>query len=72
FSLSLVELSRELDKVRTENSELKGMAEELDGLKHRHQTALEMLGEKTEQVAELQQDIDEIKAAYKQQLQSLL
>ncbi|KAJ1773126.1 hypothetical protein IW140_001094 [Coemansia sp. RSA 1813] len=72
FSQSLVELSRELDKARTENSELKGTAKELDELKHRHKTALEMLGEKTEQVVELQQDIGEMKEAYKQQLQSLL
>ncbi|KAJ2554800.1 hypothetical protein EV175_002472 [Coemansia sp. RSA 1933] len=72
FSQSLVELSRDLDKARTENAELRATTKELDELKRRHKTALEMLGEKTEQVAELQQDIDEMKEAYKQQLQSLL
>ncbi|KAJ2614590.1 hypothetical protein EV177_001990 [Coemansia sp. RSA 1804] len=72
FSESLVELSQELEAARTENSQLKGSARELDELKRRHKTALEMLGEKTEQVMELQHDISEMREAYKQQLQSLL
>ncbi|KAJ2761039.1 hypothetical protein H4S06_001415 [Coemansia sp. BCRC 34490] len=72
FSESLVELSQELEAARTENSQLKGSARELDELKRRHKTALEMLGEKTEQVVELQHDISEMREAYKQQLQSLL
>ncbi|KAJ2659906.1 hypothetical protein IWW48_003201 [Coemansia sp. RSA 1200] len=72
FSESLVGLSQELEAARIENSQLKGSARELDELKRRHKTALEMLGEKTEQVMELQHDISEMREAYKQQLQSLL
>nr|KAJ3422261.1 hypothetical protein HK105_000470 [Polyrhizophydium stewartii] len=37
-----------------------------------HNTALEMLGEKTERVLELEADIDDMKAAFKAQIESLL
>ncbi|KAI9502933.1 TATA element modulatory factor 1 TATA binding-domain-containing protein [Coemansia spiralis] len=72
FSRNLVELSLELEKARTDGTQLQGAAKELEELKRRHETALEMLGEKTEQVMELQADISEIKEAYKEQIQSLL
>ncbi|KAJ2439070.1 hypothetical protein GGI03_008879, partial [Coemansia sp. RSA 2337] len=61
-----------LDKLRSGSAQHTDLASELQELQRRHETALEMLGEKTEQVAELQADIVEIKSAYRQQLQSLL
>ncbi|KAJ2866965.1 hypothetical protein GGH94_001132 [Coemansia aciculifera] len=72
YSASLVEMSLELDKLRSGSAQHSDLAAELQELQRRHETALEMLGEKTEQVAELQADIVEIKSAYRQQLQSLL
>ncbi|KAJ2807761.1 hypothetical protein H4S07_003529, partial [Coemansia furcata] len=72
YSSSLVEMSLELDKLRTGSAQHTDLAAELQELQRRHETALVMLGEKTEQVAELQADIAEIKNAYRQQLQSLL
>ncbi|KAJ2064215.1 hypothetical protein GGI17_001100 [Coemansia sp. S146] len=72
YSTSLVEMSLELDKLRSGSAQHSDLAAELQELQRRHETALEMLGEKTEQVAELQADIVEIKSAYRQQLQSLL
>ncbi|KAJ2443626.1 hypothetical protein GGF42_006566 [Coemansia sp. RSA 2424] len=72
YSSSLVEMSLELDKLRSGSAQHTDLAAELQELQRRHETALEMLGEKTEQVAELQADIAEIKSAYRQQLQSLL
>ncbi|KAJ2249264.1 hypothetical protein GGI13_004351 [Coemansia sp. RSA 455] len=72
YSTSLVEMSLELDKLRSGSAQHTDIASELQELQRRHETALEMLGEKTEQVAELQADIVEIKSAYRQQLQSLL
>ncbi|KAJ2684684.1 hypothetical protein IWW39_004751 [Coemansia spiralis] len=72
YSSSLVEMSLELDKLRAGSAQRTDLAAELQELQRRHETALEMLGEKTEQVSELQADIAEIKSAYRQQLQSLL
>ncbi|KAJ2739036.1 hypothetical protein GGI20_006176, partial [Coemansia sp. BCRC 34301] len=72
YSSSLVQMSLELDKLRSSSAQHTNLAAELQELQRRHETALEMLGEKTEQVTELQADIAEIKSAYRQQLQSLL
>ena len=38
----------------------------------RYNTVLEMLGEKTEQVQELQADIDDMKLAFRNQIQELI
>ncbi|KAJ2902243.1 hypothetical protein GGI21_004580 [Coemansia aciculifera] len=65
-------MSLELDKLREGSAQRTDLAAELHELQRRHETALEMLGEKTEQVAELQADIAEIKSSYRLQLQSLL
>ncbi|KAJ2004586.1 hypothetical protein H4R26_002426 [Coemansia thaxteri] len=67
YAASQVAMSLELDRLRAADH-----AAELLELRRRHETALEMLGEKTEQVLELRADIAEIKAAYRQQLQGLL
>ncbi|KAJ2844333.1 hypothetical protein J3B02_004995, partial [Coemansia erecta] len=71
YSRSLVELSAELDGLRKRDADQDQLARDLDELKRRHETALVMLGEKTERVAELEADISEIKEAYRQQLESI-
>ncbi|KAF9121485.1 hypothetical protein BGX30_002560 [Mortierella sp. GBA39] len=73
------ELSDELVKVTMELEELQGAAskvpsleQELTLLKDRHRAALEMLGEKTEEVQELRADILDVKEAYRDQINELL
>ncbi|KAI8324797.1 hypothetical protein GQ54DRAFT_255850 [Martensiomyces pterosporus] len=65
-------MSVEVEKLRGANAHQQVLVSELDELKRRHATALEMLGEKTEEVMELQADINEMKEVYKQQLQEIL
>ncbi|KAJ1960169.1 hypothetical protein GGI12_003950 [Dipsacomyces acuminosporus] len=72
YSRNLVDMSVEVEKLRAAGAQQQALAKELDELKHRHATALEMLGEKTEEVMELQADIKEVKDVYKQQLQQFL
>ncbi|KAF9133317.1 hypothetical protein BG015_003569 [Linnemannia schmuckeri] len=73
------ELSDELVRVTMELEELQGAAakvpnleQELTLLKDRHRAALEMLGEKTEEVQELRADILDVKEAYRDQINELL
>ncbi|KAF9116319.1 hypothetical protein BGW39_002771 [Mortierella sp. 14UC] len=73
------ELSDELVKVTMELEALQGAAvkvpsleQELTLLKDRHRAALEMLGEKTEEVQELRADIVDVKEAYRDQINDLL
>jgi hypothetical protein len=63
-----VELTRENSKLKDNNDAMR----ELQDIKVRHQAALEILGEKTELVEELKQDILDMKEAYKTQIQDLV
>ena len=62
----VVELMREVEEKRNVDERLKGLEEEYGGLKERHERALEMLGEKSELVEELRQDVLDVKAMYRQ------
>ncbi|KAJ3327164.1 TATA element modulatory factor 1 [Blyttiomyces sp. JEL0837] len=73
------ELAEELMKVMTENTEIKSTSSRLDALEkdyaelnRRYMACLELLGEKTEQVEEMQTDVEEMKRAYRTQVQDLL
>ncbi|KAJ3036630.1 hypothetical protein HDV00_002526 [Rhizophlyctis rosea] len=73
------ELAEELVRVTNENenmkSEIMKSREEEAGradLERRYNAALELLGEKTEQVEELQADINDMKQAFRAQVQELL
>ena len=55
-----------------DKKELNQMKEELEKLNHRHQTALELLGEKEEQVEELKADLFDVKQLYKTQINELV
>ncbi|KAJ2617809.1 hypothetical protein H4S08_000189 [Coemansia sp. RSA 1365] len=72
YSRNMVDMSVELDQLRTESVKRNELDKELEVLRHRHQTALEMLGEKTEELMDLQADMAEMKQVYKNQLQSLM
>ncbi|KAJ2161283.1 hypothetical protein GGF46_001625 [Coemansia sp. RSA 552] len=72
YSRNLVDQSVEMERMRSDAAELASLRRELDGLQHRHETALVMLGEKTEEVIDLQADIKDAKHVYQQQLQALL
>jgi DnaJ-domain-containing protein 1 len=73
------QLSNEIVKLTIENTSLRPLADRLtqletqyEELKERHQTTLIILGEKSERIEELQHDIDDMKEAYREQLQELL
>ncbi|ORX73725.1 hypothetical protein DL89DRAFT_2951 [Linderina pennispora] len=71
YSQDLVTATMELEGIRKDAEQQGSLAKELAELKRRHETALEMLGEKTEEVMELQADIKEIKRAFREQIQEL-
>ncbi|KPI39086.1 TATA element modulatory factor [Cyphellophora attinorum] len=62
----VVELMREMDEKRDVATRLANLEAENAGLAKRHQTTLELLGEKSEQVEELQADILDVKQMYRQ------
>ncbi len=65
-------MTQENERVYEIETELKSVTSELDELKARHATALEILGEKTERVQEMELDIREMKEIFHQQLQDLM
>ena len=62
----------ELEELEQVASRVPGLEQELSLLQQRHKAALEMLGEKTEEVQELRQDISDVKEAYRDQINELL
>lgn len=61
----MLSLMRELETARSSVQRVAALEEEVSGLNSRYQTTLEMLGEKSERVEELQADVDDIKAMYR-------
>lgn len=66
--VSLMSSNEELTVYKNESVELK---ERLSKLEEREHTALEMLGEKSEQVNELRADVTDLKQMYRQQIEQL-
>lgn len=64
----LFRTNEKLHKYEAEATELRAQVEDL---KAREQTALEMLGEKSERVNELQADVQDLKDMYRQQIEQL-
>jgi len=62
----------ELEDMQKQTSRVSGMEQELSLLQQRHRAALEMLGEKTEEVQELRADLHDVKQAYRDQINDLL
>jgi hypothetical protein len=63
---------REVDGLREENRALAQLREEVEGLKARHEAALEMLGEKSEECDELKNDIVDLKKIYRELVESTM
>ena len=62
----VVSLMREVQEKRKVEERLKTLEAEHQSLSQRHQTTLELLGEKSEQVEELKADIVDVKQMYRQ------
>ncbi|XP_020687505.1 golgin candidate 5 isoform X1 [Dendrobium catenatum] len=68
----LVKLTRESEKFRTEAAFLPGIRAELDALRRRHNAALELMGERDEELEELRADIIDLKEMYREQIDLLV
>ncbi|KAK9386339.1 TATA element modulatory factor 1 TATA binding-domain-containing protein [Lipomyces mesembrius] len=68
----IVELLREVKDKRAVESKCTELQDQMDDLRLREQTTLELLGEKTERVNELEDDVADLKMMYRQQIQELI
>ncbi|KAJ5587653.1 uncharacterized protein N7459_003418 [Penicillium hispanicum] len=68
----VVDLMRELEEKKLSDTRVQELDEKLSDLDKRYQTTLEMLGEKSEQVEELQADIADLKKIYRELVDSTM
>ncbi|KAK9235595.1 TATA element modulatory factor 1 TATA binding-domain-containing protein [Lipomyces kononenkoae] len=68
----IVELLREVKDKREVATKCAELQTQMDELRSREQTTLELLGEKTERVTELENDVADLKMMYRQQIQELI
>ncbi|KAM2654212.1 hypothetical protein EV2_025745 [Malus domestica] len=68
----LVKMTEQCEKLRTEAVMLPGMRAELDALRRRHSAALELMGERDEELEELRADIVDLKEMYREQVNLLV
>ncbi|KAJ5382915.1 M protein repeat protein [Penicillium concentricum] len=68
----VVDLMRELEEKQHSTSRVQELEAELEDLDQRYQTTLEMLGEKSEQVDELNADIADLKKIYRELVDSTM
>lgn len=68
----VVDLMREADQKRTSDARVQELETRIEELDQRYQTTLEMLGEKSEQVEELQADIADLKKIYRELVDSTM
>ena len=61
----VVALMREVDEKRAQGKLVEQLRQELRDVNARYETTLEALGEKSEQVEELQNDVEDLKKIYK-------
>ncbi len=61
----VVSLMREVEQKRASDERIKALEEQLTLVNERHQTTLEMLGEKSELVEELKADVADVKQMYR-------
>ncbi|XP_071712242.1 golgin candidate 5-like [Rutidosis leptorrhynchoides] len=72
LSEELVKMTEECEKLRTEVALLPSIKAELEALKVRHSAALELMGERDEQLEELSADIVDLKEVYREQVNMLV
>ncbi|KAI3737632.1 hypothetical protein L2E82_27641 [Cichorium intybus] len=68
----LVKMTEECEKLRSEVSVLPGLKSELEALRQRHSAALELMGERDEELEELRADIVDLKEMYREQVNMLV
>ncbi|GKZ32995.1 hypothetical protein AbraIFM66950_002707 [Aspergillus brasiliensis] len=68
----IVDLMREAEEKRSSDARVQDLETRLEDLDQRYQTTLEMLGEKSEQVEELQADIADLKRIYRELVDSTM
>ncbi|KAH7331390.1 hypothetical protein KP509_20G030700 [Ceratopteris richardii] len=68
----LVNATTQCEKFRAEAASLSGLRSELDALRRRHASALELMGERDEQVEELKADLADVKQMYREQIDMLV
>lgn len=68
----VVDLMRELDEKKISDAHARELEQRLSELDQRYQTTLELLGEKTELVEELQADIADLKKIYRELVDSTM
>ncbi|KAL4997163.1 TATA element modulatory factor 1 TATA binding-domain-containing protein [Aspergillus recurvatus] len=68
----VVELMREVEEKRVSDAQVQKLQQKLEDLDRRYETTLELLGEKSEQVEELQADIADLKKIYRELVDSTM
>lgn len=68
----LVKATTQCEKFRTEASSLLHLRSEMESLRRRHASALELMGERDEQVEELKADLADVKQMYREQIDMLV
>eukprot|EP01117_Protostelium_nocturnum_P013991 TRINITY_DN5279_c0_g1_i1.p1 TRINITY_DN5279_c0_g1~~TRINITY_DN5279_c0_g1_i1.p1 ORF type:complete len:594 (-),score=292.09 TRINITY_DN5279_c0_g1_i1:1249-3030(-) len=72
FQDELVRLTTQNEELSTELNGMKDIKIQMEDLKRRYETALVLIGEKEEEVEEKRQDIADMKALYKNQINDLI
>ncbi|KAL7114143.1 hypothetical protein ACP275_04G101500 [Erythranthe tilingii] len=68
----LVKMTAQCEKLQTEAATLPGIRAELEALRRRHSAALELMGERDEELEELRADIIDVKEMYREQVNLLV
>ncbi|GJP47575.1 hypothetical protein CLOM_g6759 [Closterium sp. NIES-68] len=68
----LVKTTTQCESLRGEVSQLPGLKAELEAIRRRHASALELMGERDEQVEELRADLMDVKEMYREQIDMLV
>ncbi|GLT76201.1 hypothetical protein SLA2020_478740 [Shorea laevis] len=68
----LVQMTAQCEKLKTEAATLPGIWAELEALRRRHAAALELMGERDEELEELRNDIVDLKEMYREQVNLLV
>ncbi|XP_008789324.2 golgin candidate 5 isoform X2 [Phoenix dactylifera] len=68
----LVKMTEQCEKLQAEAAVLPGLRAELEALRRRHSSALELMGERDEELEELRADIVDLKEMYREQVDLLV
>ncbi|TYI26855.1 hypothetical protein ES332_A05G139500v1 [Gossypium tomentosum] len=72
LSEELVKMTAQCEKLKAEAATLPGIRTELEALRRRHSAALELMGERDEELEELRADIVDLKEMYREQVNLLV